>query len=253
MSRPGSDASGAAQGGAAARAGAGRRVVVRRPPRADTAAVERLAAAGVATVAEAAGRRGIADPGLRPVVDGCRVAGPAVTALCHPGDNLMVHAAVEQCEPGDVLVVAVTAACTDAMVGELLATSLRARGVAAAVVDAGVRDVADLRAMAFPTWSRAVSPHGTVKATPGAVNVPVVCAGAPVGPGDVVVADDDGVVCVPAGEAPAVADAAEARAAREQAVRERLAAGELGLDLYGLRERLAELGVAHVDADEGEA
>lgn len=227
-----------------------RHVVVRNPSRPDADAVRRLGAAGVATVAEAAGRRGVMDPAMRPVVDGARVAGAAVTALCHPGDNLMIHAAVEQCAPGDVLVAAVTSASQDGMFGELLATSLRARGVAGIVIDAGVRDIAALRRMPFPTWSRAVSAHGTVKATPGAVNVPVVCAGASVGPGDVVVADDDGVVCVAAADAADVADRSAQREEREQQVRQRLAAGELGLDIYGLRQHLAERGVVYLDADQ---
>lgn len=228
------------------------RKVVRGHDRPPQTVVDRLAAAGVATVGEAAGRRGLMQPYLQPVVDGARVAGTAVTALCHPGDNLMIHVAVEQCRAGDILVVATTGTSTDGMLGELLAVSLRARGVRGVVLDAGVRDVADLREMAFPVWSRARSAHGTVKATAGAVNVPVVCAGTEVHPGDVIVADDDGVVCVPAGLAGDVADAAEARLQREASVRGRLAAGELGLDIYGLRELLKDQGVEYVDADDAD-
>lgn len=227
------------------------RRVVRGYGRVPRAVVDRLAAAGVATVGEAAGRRGIMQPHLQPVVDGSRVAGTAVTALCHPGDNLMIHVAVEQCQPGDMLVVTTTGTSTDGMLGELLAVSLRARDVRGAVVDAGVRDVAELRGMAFPVWSRARSAHGTVKATAGAVNVPVVCAGVQVEAGDVIVADDDGVVCVPRQLAADVATAAEARMRREESVRDRLAAGELGLDIYGLRALLEEQGVDYVDTERG--
>ena len=224
-----------------------RHVVVRNVSRPPAGAVERLGAAGVATVAEAAGRHGILDPVLRPVVEGARIAGPAVTALCHPGDNLMIHAAVEQCAPGDVLVVTTTSPSLDGFFGELLATSLQARDVRGVILDTGVRDVADLRTMAFPVWARAVYSHGTVKETPGAVNVPVVCAGALVRAGDVIVADDDGVVCVPGSDAETVADRSEQRLAREEQVRQRLAAGELGLDIYDLRAKLADLGVTYVD------
>lgn len=227
------------------------KVVVRRPARAEAAAVDRLGAAGVATVAEANGRRGILDPGMRPAWAGARTAGTAVTALCHPGDNLMIHVAVEQCAPGDLLVVAVTAPCRDGMFGELLATSLAARGVTGLVIDAGVRDVVELQAMGFGVWSRAISAHGTVKATPGAVNVPVVCGGAVVSPGDAVIADDDGVVVVERADAEAVAERADQRLQREAATRERLASGELGLDIYDLRGYLADQGVTYVDAEDG--
>lgn len=223
------------------------KVVVRRPARAEAEAVKRLGAAGVATVAEANGRRGILDPGMRPAWAGARTAGTAVTALCHPGDNLMIHVAVEQCAPGDLLVVAVTSPCRDGMFGELLATSLAARGVTGLVIDAGVRDVAELQAMGFGVWSRAISAHGTVKATPGAVNVPVVCGGALIHPGDAVIGDDDGVVVVERGAAEAVAERADQRLQREAATRQRLAAGELGLDIYDLRGYLADQGVTYVD------
>jgi 4-hydroxy-4-methyl-2-oxoglutarate aldolase len=225
-----------------------RHVVVRSSAAPDPAAVAVLGRLGVSTGHEALGRRGLLDPVLRPVFPGARVAGRAVTALCAPGDNLMVHAAVEQCFPGDVLVVTTTSPSTDGYVGDLLATSLRARGVVGLVLDTGVRDVAELTAMGFPVWARAVCAQGTVKATPGSVNVPVVVAGALVHPGDLVVADDDGVLVVPRAEAPAVAEAAERREALEVAKRARLAAGELGLDMYDLRPQLEALGVVYGDA-----
>jgi 4-hydroxy-4-methyl-2-oxoglutarate aldolase len=217
--------------------------VVRTIDRPDPATVAALAALGTATVHEAIGRRGFAGPDLRPIQQGTRLAGPAVTVSCHPGDNLMVHAAVEVCQAGDVLVVTTTAPSTHGMFGELLATSLMARGVRALVIDAGVRDTAELRAMGFAVWARHVSCEGTVKASPGSVNVPVVLGGVLVSPGDVVCADDDGVVVVPAGEAEWALDQARRRVAREDATRARLAAGELGVDIYGLRAVLAELGV----------
>jgi len=221
----------------------GRHVVVRTIERPDADIVSTLGGLGTATVHEAIGRRGFAGPDLRPIQQGTRLAGPAVTVSSHPGDNLMVHAAVEVCEAGDVLVVTTTAPSTHGMFGELLATSLMARGVHALVIDAGVRDTAELRAMGFAVWARHVSCEGTVKASPGSVNVPVVLGGMVVSPGDVVCADDDGVVVVPAGEAEWALDQARRRVAREDATRARLAAGELGVDIYGLRAVLADLGV----------
>jgi 4-hydroxy-4-methyl-2-oxoglutarate aldolase len=221
--------------------------VVRGIVRPDVETVKGLAEAGVSTVHEARGRRGAFGPGIRPIQQDTRVAGPAVTVSCQAGDNLMVHAAVEVCRPGDVLVVAATSPSTDGMLGELLATSLAAHGVVGVVIDAGVRDVAELRAMGFPVWARAISPQGTVKASPGSVNVPVVCGGQPVAPGDVVVADDDGVVVVPRESAAAVLAAARDRAANEAVKRARLAAGELGVDMYQLRPLLAQLGVEYED------
>jgi 4-hydroxy-4-methyl-2-oxoglutarate aldolase len=221
----------------------GRHVVVRTIDRPDPDVASTLGGLGSATVHEAIGRRGFAGPDLRPIQQGTRLAGPAVTVSCHPGDNLMVHAAVEVCEAGDVLVVTTTAPSTHGMFGELLATSLLARGVHALVIDAGVRDTAELRAMGFAVWARHVSCEGTVKASPGSVNVPVVLGGVLVSPGDVVCADDDGVVVVPAEEAEWALDQARRRVAREDATRARLAAGELGVDIYGLRAVLADLGV----------
>jgi 4-hydroxy-4-methyl-2-oxoglutarate aldolase len=226
-----------------------RPVVVRTIERADHAVVDALGALGTATVHEAIGRRGFAGAELRPIQQGTRLAGNAVTVSSHPGDNLMIHAAVEVCEPGDVLVVTTTAPSTHGMFGELLATSLVARGVAGLVIDAGVRDTAELRAMGFPVWSRHVSCEGTVKASPGSVNVPVVLGTTVVAPGDVVCADD-GVVAVPRAEAAWALVQARARVAREDATRARLAAGELGVDMYGLRPTLEALGVTYVDGPE---
>jgi len=220
-------------------------VRVRRRPPAEL--VERLAPFGVATVHEAMGRRGLMRPYMRSIKPGARMCGPAVTVLSQPGDNLMLHAAVEQCGPGDVLVVTTTSPSTDGMFGELLASSLRSRGVVGLVIEAGVRDVAELNAMDFPVWSRAVSAQGTVKATPGSVNVPVVAAGVQVRPADLVVADDDGVVIVPAGELGATVEASARREELEVEKRAKLVAGTLGLDLYGLRDQLAALGVRYVD------
>lgn len=223
-----------------------RNVVVTGVPRADSDAVDTLAGYGVATVHEAMGRTGYLGTRLRPVVAGARVAGTAVTALCWPGDNLMLHVAVEQCRPGDILVAAPTSPCTDGMFGELLATSLRSRGVRGVVIDAGVRDVADLRAMGFPAWSAAVSAQGTVKATAGAVNVPLAIGGQTIAPGDAIVADDDGVVVVPRADAGTAVTAARARVEKEENTRGALADGQLGLDRYGLRDVLDRLGVQYV-------
>jgi len=222
-------------------------VIVRSIERAEPDTIKALGAAGTATVHEAIGRRGFAGADIRPIQQGLRLAGSAVTVSCHPGDNIMVHAAVELCQAGDVLVVTNTAPSTHGMFGELIATSLMSRGVRALVIDAGVRDTADLRTMGFGVWSRYVSCQGTVKASPGSVNVPVVLGGVPCVPGDVVIADDDGVVVVPRAEATWALEQAQAREAKEAASRRRLAAGELGLDMYGLRAVLDGLGVTYVD------
>jgi 4-hydroxy-4-methyl-2-oxoglutarate aldolase len=224
-----------------------RNVVVRRIERADPEVVAGLGAAGTATVHEAIGRVGFAGPHLRPIQQDVRIAGSAVTVLSHPGDNIMIHAAVECCQEGDVLVVVNTAPSSHGMFGELLATSLQIRGVRGLVIDAGVRDTSELRQMGFPVWSQYVSCQGTVKSTAGSVNVPVVLGGLVVNPGDVVCADDDGVVVVPRAEAPWALEQSRARIAKEEATRARLAAGELGVDFYGLRDKLRELGVDYVD------
>jgi 4-hydroxy-4-methyl-2-oxoglutarate aldolase len=225
-------------------------VVIRNIHRADADVVKRLGALGVATVHEAYGRSGLMKPYLRPVWAGGEAAGTAVTVLAHPGDNWMIHVAVEQCRPGDVLVVGCTSDNTDGMFGDLLATSLKARGVTGLVIDAGVRDVKSLREMGFPVWSRAVSAKGTVKATLGAVNVPVVCAGVHIEPGDALVADDDGVVVVRRKDAAEVVAKGEKRQADEEGKRKQLAAGALGLDMYNMREPLAKAGLVYLDEPE---
>lgn len=222
-------------------------VVVRNIRRPDAAVISTLGKQGVATVHEAQGRTGLMRPYMRPIYSSARMAGPAVTVLCPPGDNLMIHAAVEVCKPGDVLVVATIAESTDGYFGELLATSLRAHGVIGLIIDAGVRDVADLTAMEFPVWSKSVSAQGTVKATAGSVNVDVVCAGALVHPGDVIVADLDGVVVVPRQLAAEVAGSGEARIAKEEISRQAYKAGILGVDRMDLRAKLSSLGVVYVD------
>jgi 4-hydroxy-4-methyl-2-oxoglutarate aldolase len=221
--------------------------IVRRIARAGAEAIETLGRQGVATVHEAQGRSGLMRPYMRPIYPSARMAASAVTVLSPPGDNLMIHAAIEVCQPGDALVVATTSESTDGMFGELLATSCRAHGIVGLVIDAGVRDVADLTAMDFPVWAKAVSAQGTVKASPGSVNVEIVCAGALVRPGDVIVGDQDGVVVVRRETAAEVARLGAARIENEEKNRERLKAGELGVDFYGLRAKLNQLGVKYTD------
>lgn len=227
-----------------------RTVVVTDPPRADEAVARKLGELGTATVHEAMGRAGYLGPQFRPAWTGAQTGGTAVTVECWPGDNLMIHVAVEQCQPGDVLVVATTSPSTDGLFGELFATSLMQRGVRGVVLGCGIRDVADLRRLEFPAWSTAVSAQGSVKATAGAVNVPIVLGGQVIHPGDVVVGDDDGVAVVPREHAADTLAKAEARVANEAASRAAFQEGELGLDRYGMRDKLAGLGIEYVSYDD---
>jgi len=222
-------------------------IAIRQIRRAPAEAVQALARFGVATIHEAMGRTGLMAPYMRPIYPGARLCGTAVTALGHPGDNWMLHVAAEMLQPGDVVVHALSSPDDHGFFGDLLATSFRARGGLGLIIDAGVRDIAELQAMNFPVWSKVVHARGTIKATVGSVNVPVLCAEAPVSPGDVIVADDDGVVVVPAARAAEVAQASQAREAKEAATRVRLAAGELGLDIYDMRGKLKDAGLVYYE------
>ena len=227
-------------------------VVIRNIIRPTASQLDQLKAFGVATVHEAQGRIGLLAPYLRPIYPGAHAVGSALTVLAHPGDNTMLHVAAAECQPGDMIVVALSADNSDGMLGELLATSFRAHGGVGVILDAGCRDVATLKSMEFPVWSKSISARGTVKATLGSVNIPVVCAGAYIHPGDAIVADDDGVVVVRREAIDQVIERAVQREAKESKVRDRLAAGELGLDLYGMREKLAQLGLVYQDLSRAE-
>jgi len=222
-------------------------IVVTNPPRVDSALVEQFARLGVATVHEAQGRKGLMSPDIKPIYRPAEIVGTAVTCEVAPGDNWMIHVAVEQCREGDILVVSPTSPCSDGYFGDLLAESLRAQGVRGLIMDAGVRDIAILTEMQFPVWSKTVFAQGTVKETIANVNTPIVCGGMLVKPGDLIIADDDGVVVVAQQDAEATLEKAQAREANETAKRERLASGELGLDIYNMRERLAEKGLTYID------
>lgn len=223
--------------------------IVRKIKRPDAEVIKTLEALGTATLSEAQGRRGLLNPYMRPIYPTARVCGPAITALCQPGDNMMIHAAIEVSQPGDVMVVAVSSESTDGYFGELLGTSLQAHGVKGLILDAGCRDVSELTEMKFPVWSRCISAQGTVKETPGSVNIAVVCANQLVRPGDVIMADVDGVVVVPRENAAAVAKAGLERVAKEEKSRARLKAGELGMNTNGIREKLVAAGVVWVDEE----